>query len=177
MSNCYVGEVTVFAGNFAINGWAFCNGQTLAISQFNALFSLIGTYYGGNGTSNFQLPNMQGAAPMHWGTGPALSTYVLGETVGDTAVTLLYNQLPSHTHTITGAVAGATAQKTGVPSSSVWLGDSSPGDAYSAALTPVVPLSSLGVSLAGSPGSHPNVQPVLALNFLIALRGVFPTRN
>jgi microcystin-dependent protein len=161
-------------------GWARTarnNGQTLAISQFNALFSLLGTSYGGNGTSNFQLPNMQNNAPMHWGTGPGLSTYFIGETAGETAVTLQYSELPSHNHTITGAIAGATAQKTGVPSSSVWLGDSSPGDAYSASSTPVAPFSTLGVSLAGSPGPHPNVQPLLALNFLIALRGVFPTRG
>jgi microcystin-dependent protein len=177
MSNCYVGEITVFAGNFAIYGWAFCNGQTLSVSQNTALFSVIGTYYGGNGVSTFQLPNMQNNAPMHWGAGPGLSTYVLGENAGQTSVTLLSNELPQHNHTVTAAVAALTSQKTGVPSASVWLGDSSPGDAYSASTTPVATLSQFGIGLSGTGGSHPNVQPVLALNFLIALRGFFPSRN
>ena len=177
MSNCYVGEVTVFAGNFAISGWAFCNGQTLSISQNTALFSIIGTYYGGNGTSTFQLPNMQGNAPMHWGSGVGLSPYFIGETAGETSVTLLYNQLPSHNHMITGATAGVATQRTGVPSSSVWLGDSAQGDAYSANATPVATFSQFGISLAGGGQPHPNVQPILALNFLIAMTGVFPTRG
>jgi microcystin-dependent protein len=177
MTNPYLGEITVFAGNFAISGYAFCNGQLLSISQYSALFSLLGTNFGGNGTSNFGLPNMQNNAPMHWGTGPGLSTYVIGETTGSPTVTLQASELPQHNHTITAAEAAVVAQRTGVPSASVWLGDSASGEAYSTSSTPVAPLSPLGISLSGSGGSHPNVQPLLALNFIIALVGVYPTRN
>jgi microcystin-dependent protein len=177
MTNCYLGEITVFGGNFAIYGWAFCNGQTLSISQQSALFSLLGTNYGGNGVSTFQLPNMQNNAPMHWGSGVGLSPYIIGETVGQEGVSLLTSQIPMHNHAVTGAVAGVASQKTGVPSASVWLGDSSPGDAFTAASTPVATFSTLGVSPSGSGGPHTNVQPILALNFLIAMTGVFPARN
>jgi microcystin-dependent protein len=177
MTNPYLGEIAVFAGNFAISGYALCDGQVLSISQYNALFSLLGANYGGNGQSNFALPNMQNNAPMHWGTGPGLSTYVVGETAGSQDVTLLANEIPLHNHAITAAEAAAVAQRTGVPSASVWLGDSASGDAYSTASTPVAAFSPLGISLSGSGGSHTNVQPVLALNFLIAMVGVFPSRN
>jgi microcystin-dependent protein len=116
-------------------------------------------------------------APMHWGTGPGLSTYVVGETAGTQNVTLLLNELPQHNHTITAAEAAAVAQRTGVPSSSVWLGDSASGDAYSAASTPVATFSPSGISFSGGNGSHTNVQPLLALTFIIAMQGVFPSRN
>lgn len=149
----------------------------LPIPQYSALFALLGTNYGGNGQSNFGLPNMQNNAPMHWGTGPGLSTYAIGETAGTSDVTLLSNQFPSHNHAITAAEAAVAAQRTGVPSSSVWLGDSASGDAYSTVSTPAATFSPLGISLAGSGGPHTNVQPVLALNFLIAMQGVFPSRN
>ena len=100
MSEAYVGEIRIFAGTFAPTGWALCNGQILAISQNTALFSLLGTTYGGNGTTTFALPNLQGRAPMHWGTGPGLTPRSLGEVGGAATVTLLSTQMPAHTHTM-----------------------------------------------------------------------------
>src|SRR5580692_7133118 len=105
MSNPYLGEVRIFGFNFAPIGWATCDGQILSISQNTALFSLLGTYYGGNGTSTFALPNLQGRAPMDQGNGAGLTPRVIGETGGETSVTLLLTQLPAHTHTVKSAAA------------------------------------------------------------------------
>jgi len=177
MTDPYLGEIAIFAGNFAISGYAFCNGQLLQISQSTALFSLLGTSFGGDGRTTFALPNMQNNAPMHWGATAGLSSYVIGETAGTDNVTLLATQLPQHNHAITAAEATIVAQRTGVPSGAVWLGDSASGDAYSASSTPAAAFSPLGISVAGSPGPHTNVQPLMALTFIIAMQGVFPVRN
>src|SRR5262249_17040095 len=114
MSNPFVAEIRIFPFNFAPLGWAFCAGQLLPISQNTALFSLLGTTYGGNGTSNFQLPNFQGNAPLHAGQGPGLSLYDLGETTGSQNVTLLNSEIPAHNHSFTVSTASTSTVTTGV---------------------------------------------------------------
>ena len=117
MANPFVAEIRMFAGNFPPRGWAFCNGQLLAISSNTALFSLIGTYYGGNGTSNFGLPNLQGASPLQTGQGPGLSYRDIGQTGGQQAVTLTAQQIPSHTHTVECVT---TAGSLASPAAAIW---------------------------------------------------------
>src|SRR5579862_2770793 len=133
MSNPFVAEIRIFAGNFAPTGWALCNGQLMPISQNTALFSLLGTTYGGDGKSNFGLPNMQGSAPMQAGQGPGLSLRDLGETGGEQTVTLLQSEMPSHTHSLGAFVGRGTNVAT--PGSSSVLADSQGNSVYSTALT------------------------------------------
>jgi microcystin-dependent protein len=177
MSNPYVASILMFAGNFAPRGYAFCDGQLLPIPSNTALFSLIGTYYGGNGTSTFALPNLQGQAAIGQGQGPGLSQYVIGESLGTTAETLLLTEIPSHNHSVQTAIANLASQNTGVPSAATWLGDSSPGKAYTTASSPTTAFSNLAVGITGGGQSHNNVQPVLPVTFCICLQGVFPARN
>jgi microcystin-dependent protein len=171
----FVAEIRVFGFNFAPRGWAFCDGQILAISQNTALFSLLGTTYGGNGTSNFALPNMQGSAPMHTGqsAGPGLSLHNLGETGGSETVILLQSELPAHSHDIKANVSPANLA---VPSTLRSLARSAPGQAYSATLT-LTPFNDVAIAPAGGDQPHNNMMPYLTTNFCIALQGVFPPRN
>ncbi|HUE11956.1 MAG TPA: tail fiber protein [Steroidobacteraceae bacterium] len=178
MTDQFVGEIRIFAFNFAPSGWATCDGQTLAISQWTALFALIGTYYGGNGTSTFQLPNFQGNTGVNQGTGPGLSTYVMGEQTGTSTVTLLSNQLPAHNHTINTQTAGNSTQSLHAPTNLAYLGSSEPDKLYNDTVNP----SQIFASQAIGPGpgnsqAHQNMQPYLVLLFCIALTGVFPSRN
>jgi microcystin-dependent protein len=171
----YIGEVRAFGFNYAPVGWAFCDGQLLSISQYTALFSILGTTYGGDGVSNFALPNLQNGAPMHWGSGQGLTPRTLGEVLGTNSVTLTAAETPSHNHTIQTAQANAPAQESGTPSGTSWLGNSLPGTAYSdstAALDSSLAPNAIGVSGGSQP--HQNMQPILALNFCIALEGIFP---
>ena len=182
MSDQYVGEIRVVPFNFAPQGWAFCNGQLLSISQNTALFSLLGVNYGGDGRSTFALPNLQGSVPLHvgGGQGPGLSPYILGETGGEAGVTLLASQLPPHAHALAGSTATATAT---TPGPTVLLAappgnPRHPSTLYKAgAVTTSVPLdpSMIGPSGGGLP--HNNVQPFLTLNFIIALQGIYPPRS
>ncbi|MBN8887410.1 MAG: phage tail protein [Rudaea sp.] len=175
MTQPFVAEVKIFAGNFAPRGWAFCNGQIMAISQNTALFSLIGTFYGGNGTSNFALPNLQGSVPIGQGQGPGLSPYTVGETAGTTDVTLLSSEVPQHTHTMQGfAGRGGTPAK--VPEANWSLTTSQGGSLYAPAGSPVSMDQTMATQLVGSQ-PHNNMMPYLALSFIIALNGVFPPRN
>ncbi|AKH16202.1 MULTISPECIES: phage tail protein [Deinococcus] len=171
MSEAYVGEIRIFAGNFAPYGWAFCNGQILPISQNTALFSLLGTTYGGNGTTTFALPNLQGRAPMHWGTGPGLTPRSLGESSGTAAVTLLSTQMPVHTHTLNAAIDPAESDN---PANLALARGSN--------VTPYVPtpnatLSPSTLSIQGGSQPHNNMQPYLTMNFIIALQGIYPPRS
>lgn len=171
MSEAYVGEIRIFAGNFAPYGWAFCNGQILPISQNTALFSLLGTTYGGNGTTTFALPNLQGRAPMHWGTGPGLTPRSLGESSGTAAVTLLSTQMPVHTHTLNAAIDPAESDN---PANLALARGSN--------VTPYVPtpnatLSPSTLSTQGGNQPHNNMQPYLTMNFIIALQGIYPPRS
>jgi microcystin-dependent protein len=168
----FVAEIRIFPFNFAPKGWAFCDGQLLPISQNTALFSLLGTTYGGDGKSNFALPNLQGNAPMHPGQGPGLSLHDLGETGGSDTVTLLVSEVPSHSH---AARADAIdVADTNVPSQNASFAQSSGGTLYQQATN--TQLAPQALIPAGGDQPHNNMQPYLTLNFCIALQGVFPPR-
>lgn len=175
MSNPFVAEIRMFGFNFAPRGWALCNGQILPIAQNTALFSLLGTTYGGNGQTTFGLPNLQGRAPLHPGQGPGLSAYSLGQVGGTETVTLTQNQLPSHTHALNGITAPPPATGT-VPDATVGLGRASGGNAYGAAAN-LVSMSPQSLPPQGGNQPHNNLMPYLAVNFCIALQGIFPARN
>jgi microcystin-dependent protein len=168
----FVAEIRIFPFNFAPLGWAFCDGQILPISQNTALFSLLGTTYGGDGKSTFALPNLQGLAPMFYGQGPGLSLYDLGETGGSETVTLLQSEMPLHSHPVAASQADATDR---VPSGQLPAGGI--GIGQYATPTAVTGLSPKAVSPAGSGSPHNNLMPYLTLNFCIALQGVFPPRT
>ncbi len=175
MSNPFVAEIRIFPFNFAPKGWLQCNGQLLPISQYTAVFSLIGTYYGGNGTSNFGLPNMQGNYPMNQGQGPGLTQRVIGETGGEATVTLLSTEIPSHSH----GVACAATEGTTSPSGAVFGGGGrGKQPSYAAASVPAsATMAPLAVGLTGGSQPHNNLPPFLTLNFCICIQGVFPSRS
>jgi microcystin-dependent protein len=173
MADPFVAEIRILPTNFAPRGWAFCNGQLLPLSQNTALFSLLGTTYGGNGSSNFGLPNLQGRAAMFWGQGPGLSLRDIGETSGSETVSLLPTEIPAHTHTL-GAQAtplGGSSDPTGKT-----LNRPASGNLY-APNANLTPLSATACAAAGSSFPHNNMMPYLTLNFVIALQGVYPPRS
>lgn len=199
MSDPFIGEIRMFAGTFAPRGWAFCNGQQLAISTNSALFSILGTTYGGNGQSTFALPNLQGRAPIHPGQSPGTSNYVLGQVGGVENTTLTVNQLPAHNHTV--ALSGTGNVSVALGASSANGNTPTPGpttvpakvpgglsglSAYSTTapdttLMPVNTTTTVNINgNTGSAGSNQPVsvvQPYLAVNFIIALEGIYPSRN
>lgn len=175
MADAFIGEIRPFPFNFAPVGWASCNGQLLSIAQNTALFSLLGTTYGGNGTSNFALPNLQGSAALSFGNGPGLTPRVEGEAGGESAVTLLTQQLPAHTHVPQG-VADNTAPAYG-PAGTVWATDVSGDDAYGPAASANVNLNAGALAVTGGSQPHNNVQPYLVINYCIALQGIYPARS
>lgn len=175
MSDQFVAEVRIFPFNFAPKGWAFCDGQILPISQNTALFSLLGTTYGGDGKSTFALPDMQGNAAMHPGQGPGLSLHDLGETGGSPFVTLLDSEMPSHNHAIQAKGTPPPANA-GIPDPTVVLARSSGGTAYTAAAN-MSQMNFQTISPAGGSLPHNNMMPFLTLNFCIALQGIFPPRT
>jgi microcystin-dependent protein len=172
MADPFVAEIRIFGFNFAPKGWAFCNGQILPISQNTALFSLLGTTYGGDGKSTFALPNLQGNAPMHPGQGPGLSLHDLGEIGGSGSVTLLESEVPAHTH---GMRASLDDADLAIPQPSRSLAKAS-ANLYSTS-GGTSPLAPQALTLAGGGLPHNNMQPYLTLNFCIALQGVFPPRG
>ena len=174
MTDQFVAEIRIFAGNFAPTGWAQCNGQLLPISQNTALFSLLGTYYGGDGKSTFALPNLQGAAPMCQGQGQGLSERFLGEAGGSPNVTLLLSEIPLHTHTLMASSTGADDNDPGVDKAlTVALG----GAMYNPTTTPPTTMNLQALAPAGGSLPHNNLQPYLVLNFIIAMQGIFPPRG
>lgn len=178
MSNPFVAEIRIFAGNFAPKGWALCNGQLMPISQNTALFSLLGTTYGGDGKSTFALPNLQGSAPLQPGQGPGLSLYDLGETGGEQNVTLLQTEMASHSH-LANCLSAAGNQNT--PSNNTWaatvaIGRGSGPPNYSTQ-GPTTLMNPFATSIAGGSLPHNNMSPYLGLTFIIALQGVFPPRT
>jgi microcystin-dependent protein len=171
----FVGEIRIFPYNFPPRGWAFCNGQIIPVSQNTALFAILGTFYGGNGTSNFALPNFIGRVPVHQGQGPGLSQYVIGEIGGSSTVTLPTQQIPSHAHNLLAFTGrGVTAHAN--PASGDALTASQGGSAYSPS-APDTQLSPVSVGQTGGSQPHDNAMPTLSLNFCIALQGIFPARN
>nr|WP_316643987.1 tail fiber protein [uncultured Roseateles sp.] len=173
MSDPFVAEIRMFAGNFAPKGWALCNGQLLPISQNTALFSLLGTYYGGDGKSTFGLPNLQGRFPLHQGQGPGLTPRDLGESGGAAAVTLLTTELPVHGH----GMRAALSPTTGTPAPDVMLSPVNGGASIYKALSNPQAMAQQTLSPAGGNQPHNNRHPYLALTFIIALQGVFPPRG
>jgi microcystin-dependent protein len=180
MSQPYVGEVRCFGFQFAPLNWAFCNGQQLAISQFDVLYAIIGTTYGGNGTTTFALPNLQGQVPMHWGTGPGGFNTSIGQVQGTTQVTLTQAQTPSHTHVLTvqKLPSGGVVERTAIPNSVSYLSDTNPSGVWSNT-SPSFNSQLAGnvLSQVGGSQPHDNMQPYLAVNFCMSLFGIFPSRN
>src|SRR4051794_9759097 len=168
----FVAEIRIFPFNFAPKGWAFCDGQILPLSQNTALFSLLGTTYGGDGKSTFALPNLQGSAPMHPGQGPGLSLHDLGETGGSETVTLLQSEIPAHSHGTSASLADGTNQAPAGEKLATGI-----GIGQYAAPGATTQLSPNALSPAGGDQPHNNMQPYLTLNFNIALQGVFPPRS
>ncbi len=174
MSNQFVAEIRIFAGNFAPTGWALCNGQLMPISQNTALFSLLGTTYGGDGKSNFALPNLQGSTPMQQGQGPGLSLRDLGEIGGEQNVALIETEMPAHNHTVEGS-SGSAGQSS--PAGNAWA--SAPfgrPSIYAASSGSNVQMNPLAASVTGGNQPHNNMMPYLCLTFIIALQGIFPPR-
>jgi microcystin-dependent protein len=174
MADPFVAEIRIFGFNFAPKGWAFCNGQILPISQNTALFSLLGTTYGGNGQSTFALPNMQGNAPMHPGQGKGLSLHDLGETGGTQFVTLLQSEIPAHAH---GMMSDPNVAESPDPGGNSLARGSSINAYQTNTNANLVAMSPMAVGLIGGDQPHNNMQPFLTLNFCIALQGVFPPRS
>jgi len=171
MSDQFVGEVRLFGCNFAPTGWATCDGQLMPISQNTALFSLLGTYYGGNGTSNFALPNLRDSFAVGVGNGAGLTPRQVGETGGSSTVTLLESQMPNHGHGLMAALAPTTGNPTGAALAPTGNG----AMAYHAAAAPT-PMAAGALAVVGGSKAHENRPPALALNFCIALQGIFPPR-
>jgi len=172
MADPFVAEIRIFPFNFAPKGWAWCDGQLMPLSQNTALFSLLGTTYGGDGKSNFALPDLQGRAPMHPGQGPGLSLHDLGETGGSETVTLLESEIPAHAHSM--FVSTQLALENIPVDQNLAQGD---GVNLYAAPNPVVSMSSQALAPTGGDQPHNNLQPYLTFYFCIALQGVFPPRT
>lgn len=169
MSEPFLGEIRATSFNFPPKGWAFCDGQLLPINQNQALFSLLGTTYGGDGTTNFALPNLQGRASNHMGQGFGGSGFVLGQTGGEETHTLTLAELPAHSH----APAATAAGDTGVPQNAVWAGSVKP----SYAAQPNALMREGTLTAAGGSQPHNNLQPYLVLSYIIALQGIFPSQT
>jgi microcystin-dependent protein len=179
MAQEYLGAVKLFAGNFAINGYALCNGQLLSIQQNTALFSLLGTTYGGNGVQTFALPNLQSRVPIGQGNGAGLTPRVIGESAGAENVTLTTSTVPTHQHSF-NASQGPTTTLTAGPTVLTGTLQASDGEFYAAPGQPgftAVSLNATAVNTAGNNLAHNNIQPTLAITYLIALVGIFPSRN
>ena len=172
MSNPFVGEIRMFGGNFAPQGWAFCAGQLLAISENATLFNLIGTTYGGDGQQTFALPDLSGRIPLHQGQGAGLGNYVIGEKSGVESVTLTLNQIPAHSHSVLASTAGGSASNplnvvlANPPSVTAFIADD-----------PSVVLPSNLVTVSGGSQPHDNLMPYVAVNYIISLFGIYPSQN
>jgi len=172
MSNPFIGEIRMVGFTFAPRGWALCNGQIMSIAQNTALFSLLGTTYGGNGQTTFALPDLRGRVPIHFGQGPGLSSYVQGEVAGTENVTLLQAQIPAHTHTVACSSDDPTTADPNnafpsTPTTKIYASSATAGRAMNPGI----------LSIIGGNQPHSNLQPFLVINFCIALEGIFPSRN
>jgi microcystin-dependent protein len=178
MSDQYLGEIRLFGGNFAPQGWAMCNGQLMAIQQNAALFSILGTSYGGNGVTTFALPDLRGRVAVNQGQGPGLSPYTLGEQTGSETVTLTSGQIASHTHPATAQCTSNLGDQSS-PVGNVWAADGAGITAEYSSGTASEKMNSTAIVIGNNTGNQPhsNVQPLLALTYIIALQGIYPTRN
>jgi microcystin-dependent protein len=176
MQDAWIGEIALVSFGFAPVGWAMCNGQILQISQNTALFSLIGTTYGGDGVRTFALPDLRSRVPLHLGQGTGLSPYVLGQVLGNETVTLTIPQMPSHTHAYSPQATSDTGTSASPAGGAVWAGASGLINIYSR-VTPNTTMSPQTITPSGGSQPHENRQPLLALNFIIALQGIYPSRN
>ena len=182
MGEAYLGEIFMGGWNFAPRGFDFCSGQLLAISQNSALFSLLGTNFGGDGQQTFGLPDLRGRVPMHWGQGPGLSTYNIGQTGGTETVTLLTSQIPAHSHAVN---ANSNVPTTGNPANSNFSGGPLTGSGPNASQLKLYTnqppngavFNANTIGAAGGSQPHPNIQPFQCITFVIALQGIFPSRN
>ncbi|HMJ08912.1 MAG TPA: tail fiber protein [Pyrinomonadaceae bacterium] len=177
MAEAFVAEIRIFAGNFAPTGWALCNGQLMPISQNTALFSLLGTFYGGNGQSSFGLPNLQDSVPIHHGQGPGLTDRFLGESGGSESVTLLTTEIPVHNHFMRGHGQDDADLQAPNPNRSIARSKGGPNAYQTNSSANLVPMAFQSLSVTGSSLPHNNMQPYLAVTFIIALQGVFPPRT
>lgn len=179
MSEPYVAQIQIFGFNFAPRNYAFCNGQQVAISQNQALFSIIGTTYGGNGVTTFALPNIQDQTIMNWGQGPGLTNYALGQQSGVAEVTLNQSQIPQHAHNpVQGYAPDNKADFFLSPSQNGWIGARAVTPSlFATAPTPGASFAAQVISTTGGQQPHQNEQPYLCMNFCIALYGIFPSRN
>jgi microcystin-dependent protein len=185
MSEPYLGQVEIFAFNFAPKSWAFCAGQLMSITQSSALFSLLGTTYGGNGVQNFGLPDLRGRVAVGAGQGPGLSNYILGQVGGEEGHKLLQGEMAAHNHTLNVDATTGASNNTGIPSISVVLGQTvgvpAQGNPFALYLynsgAPAGTLDPNAIGHSGGDQPHPNQMPYLTLNFCIALAGIFPSRN
>jgi microcystin-dependent protein len=178
MSDQFLAEIRIVPFNFAPNGWALCNGQILPISQNTALFSLVGTQYGGNGTSNFGLPNLQGNAAMDYGSGTGLTSRFIGETGGEASVTLIESEIPAHSHglnadTSTATSASPAGRLLAVPAVNPRI----PHQLYSTTTATASPMLAGNLLPTGGDQPHNNMMPYLVLNFVISMTGIFPARQ
>ncbi len=173
MSSPYVGEIRMFGGSFAPQGWAFCNGALMQISENDVLFNLIGTTYGGDGQQTFALPDLQGRVPIHFGSGPGLSTHTLGEQGGAESVTLTTQQIPAHSHPIVADDNNASTTATD-PTNHLY-GNTTPNQIYSNKIGALQPM--LTMTNAGGSQPHSNQQPFLTVTFIISLYGIFPSQT
>jgi microcystin-dependent protein len=174
----YLGEIRIFAGNYAPENWMFCKGQLVSIAEYDALYALLGTTYGGDGQTTFALPNLQSRVPVGMGQGPGTSNYVQGQMVGTENVTLLTMQMPAHQHPVQAAITAVTGGSKQQSPTGARFGDQG-GSPYSASAgTAKLASDALVGTLAPAGGSQPhtNVQPVLALNFIIAMAGIYPSQ-
>jgi microcystin-dependent protein len=178
MADPFVAEIRILPFNFAPRGWAFCNGQLISISQNTALFSLLGTTFGGDGRSNFALPNLQGGAPMHPNQGPGLSQHYLGETGGSNSVTLLTTEMPMHSHNINCIDGARVGGQTGQPGNAILTKSGGvPTNAYTGGAMQNQTMAANMVAAVGGNQPHNNMMPYLTLNFCIAMQGVYPARS
>ena len=173
MADPYTGEIRIFPFDYAPLDWAFCNGQTMQIQQNNVLFAIIGIQFGGDGKTTFQLPNFQGCAPIHQGTGTGLTPQVVGEESGNNTVTLLMSEMPYHNHNVISYTAGVT--NVGTPTNALYISRTSSGNVWSDQ-SPNTTLAIQTVQNTGGSNAHENRQPYLALNFCICLYGNYPPR-
>lgn len=168
----FIGEIRMFAGNFAPSGWGFCNGVLYPISEYDALFTLIGTTYGGDGQSTFAVPDLRGRVPVHMGQGTGLASYAIGEPGGTETVTLTAQQIPVHSHPFAASTAGG---QSAAPQGKVLA--SPPSVTAFIQDTPSAPLPPTTVGAAGGSQPHENLMPYLCINYIISLFGTFPTQN